>query len=88
MVDKNRTRYIEIRTLNIGGLLGTKILYSNPLTSKKLCLQNYHGILKAVKDNEARGHKLPSPDENYLARLFNNYCTVYCKFDLSKDAIL
>ncbi|KAG2388559.1 hypothetical protein C9374_000723 [Naegleria lovaniensis] len=85
MVDKNRTRYVEARTSNLGGFLNKKIIFTNPLSAKKLCLDNYNGILKAIHEAKERGYAMPSFGNNFLAKILYDYCKYYCGVDLQVD---
>ncbi|KAF0976692.1 hypothetical protein FDP41_003987 [Naegleria fowleri] len=87
MVDKNRTRYVEARTSNLGGFLNKKIIFTNPLSAKKLCLDNYHGILKAIREAKEKGYAMPSFANNYLAKILYDYCKYYCGVDLQKNEL-
>lgn len=76
MVDTNRTRYTEVRTCNLGGFLNYKVIFTNPLSAKKLCMDNYNGILKALKEAEPNDYAVPD-NSNYLFQILHNYNTHY-----------
>jgi len=77
MVDKNRTRYSEVRTCNLGGFLNLKMVFTNPLSAKKLCMDNYNGILKAIREVEHSNYAIPDPEQNHLSKILHNYISHY-----------
>ncbi|KAF0977573.1 hypothetical protein FDP41_003565 [Naegleria fowleri] len=81
-LDNHRTRFVEVRFSNLGGLLNSKIVLFNPLTSKKTCLETYQGLLEAIKRSEQQGFALPNCEKNYLMRLWKDYCKHYFNMDI------
>ncbi|KAG2386340.1 hypothetical protein C9374_002786 [Naegleria lovaniensis] len=83
-LDNHRTRFVEVRFSNLGGLLNSKIVLFNPLTSKKTCLETYQGLLDAIKRSEQQGFPLPSSETNNLMRLWKEYCKHYFNMDIGE----
>lgn len=78
-LDVDRTRYVEVRSANLGGFLNKKFIYTNPISAKKLCLQNYNGIMLALKKYKEYGKAIPSPSNNYLSKILHDYINHYCQ---------
>jgi len=78
-IDTDRTRYVEVRSANLGGFLNHKFIYTNPISAKKLCLQNYNGIQTALKKYKEYGRAVPSPTNNYLSKILHDYIKQYCR---------
>lgn len=86
MVDKNRVRYVEYRTLNSGGLLNSNLVLYNKMAAKK----TVDDILSAIQKSETDSNQYKNginPSNDNLSRLLHNYCKEYCNIDLENTEI-
>ncbi|EFC42177.1 hypothetical protein NAEGRDRAFT_58619 [Naegleria gruberi] len=84
MVDKNRVRYVQTRSFNIGAMLNKNILTSTSSALKKLSQTTHSGLLNSIKEYKQNGFKAPDKDSNLLAKVLYDYCSNYCEKDLEQ----
>jgi len=82
--DNNRTRYVELRLGNIGGIVSSKLVISSPPIAKKMATENYKGLLAAIERCEKEGFPMPPLETNLLAKTLWNHCKHYYNIDLQE----
>ena len=81
-LDTQRTRYVEFRSGNLGGVLNSSFIQSNPIVVKKLVKKIHNGFKQALKESEENGFEMPSYDDNYMCKIWTDYCLQYCGIDV------
>ena len=80
-LDNNRTRYIQVRMGNLGGLWNNSLLIHNKVTFKKIAEEEYKVQMKIIKEGKKENFQLASMD-NVLMKIWTDYCKHYCNVDV------
>ncbi|KAG2386338.1 hypothetical protein C9374_002784 [Naegleria lovaniensis] len=82
-VDTNRTRCVELRCGNIGGMANANLIINNPLVNKKVAKSICTNMRRHLAQAQQEGFPFPSL-ENNLARVWMDYCKQYCNIDVKE----
>ncbi|EFC37898.1 predicted protein [Naegleria gruberi] len=81
-IDNNRTRYCELRSGNLGGVLNSSLIINNPIINKKVVKGVHGGLINVLKLLKNNGFPFPDEKENHVARVWIDYCKQYCNVDV------
>nr|CAG4714824.1 unnamed protein product [Naegleria fowleri] len=80
-IDTNRTRCVELRCGNVGGVANASFIVNNPLINKKLAKTVSTSLKRHLAQAQQEGFPFPAP-ENNLAKVWVDYCKQYCNIDV------
>ena len=81
-IDSNRTRCVELRCSNLGGIINTDLILNNSKVKKEIVKTIHNGLVKAVE--ECRKEGFPIPKDDHLYRIWEEYCKHYCGINLTE----
>ncbi|EFC48419.1 hypothetical protein NAEGRDRAFT_57038 [Naegleria gruberi] len=81
-LDNNRTRYIELKMLNMVGILNTQLVWN--VACKKLAVLNHNGLLAALKRAELTDYQMPPLSKNQTMRTLYDNCKQQLGIDVSE----
>ncbi|KAG2386396.1 hypothetical protein C9374_002842 [Naegleria lovaniensis] len=81
-LDKNRTRFSQVRMGNLGGFLNHSLIIRNKLAMRKIAREEYEKLMEMIEEAKQEGFPLPPLENNYLMRVWCEFCKHYCGVDI------
>lgn len=81
-LDKTRTRFSQVRMGNLGGFLNSSLIIRNKLALRKIANEEYEKLMEMIEEAKKDGFPLPPLENNYLMRVWCQYCKHYCGVDI------
>ncbi|EFC46691.1 predicted protein [Naegleria gruberi] len=81
-IDSNRTKVIDVRMFNVGGMFFNSDFVVHKLSSKKMLDDTLEYLEKSMKKSEKEGFPMPQSDKHFIWKTFADYCKVHCKVNV------